>query len=96
LTLTDVPKFLMASNMSERDAKQVTASVANIPIAAQTMLPNYGKRPMKGDLFEGKPDVWTDENLWPVGKAEVDADDADDADTTDDTDGDKNEKDEWL
>lgn len=75
LLLSDVPKFLAESNMLKSDINRICMSVANIPIAAQAMLPNFNKRPVKGDLFDGKPNVWDDTNLWPnselsLGKSE--------------------------
>lgn len=68
LGMKDVKGFLTRSNVKEDDAKQIARSVANIPIGAQAALPNYGKRPQKGDLFREKT------NLWPVDKSELGAD----------------------
>lgn len=65
LTLTDVADFLKEGNMEERWIDRVCESVANIPLSAQAQLPNFSRRPVKGDLFDGKPDVWEDTNIWP-------------------------------
>lgn len=58
LDLKTVPKFLEHGNVSNGDAKEIVRSVANIPIGAQAVLPNYSKRPQKGDLFKEKTDLW--------------------------------------
>lgn len=84
LALTEVVDFLKEMNMQQDLAEAVTESVSNIPIGAQSQLPNYEEIPVKGDLFDGKPDVWEDKYLWPVGhKAEVAQEEQD-------------EEDEWL
>lgn len=92
LSLTDVPDFLSSTNIDKSFIKQIAESVVNIPIGAQRKLPKYDKRPMKGDLFKAKPDIWTDENLWPFTSDEKKP--AKKAKKTDDS-GD-NEKDSWL
>ena len=51
-------RFLKKNNVSDSDAKKIVRSVANIPIGAQASLPNFGKRPKKGDLFKEKTDLW--------------------------------------
>lgn len=66
LELSNVETFLREFNMTKSDAAAVADSLCNIPIGAQTALPNFSKIPQIGDLFEGKPDVWEDTNLWPV------------------------------
>jgi hypothetical protein len=58
LDLERVPAFLKHANVGAADAKQIARSVANIPIGAQAALPNFGKRPQKGDLFKKKTDLW--------------------------------------
>ena len=58
LNLQDVEEFLKKNNVSDSDAKKIVRSVANIPIGAQASLPNFGKRPKKGDLFKEKTDLW--------------------------------------
>lgn len=65
LDLQSVKGFLMDNNVREDDAERIIRSVANIPIGAQAALPNFGKRPQKGDLFKDKSD------LWPVSQGEV-------------------------
>jgi len=65
LTLSDVENFLQKNNVSKTDAKKILRSVAGIPIGAQVALNNYSKRPMAGDLFQEKTD------LWPVDKGEM-------------------------
>ena len=72
LVLNGVAEFLQSSNMNEREIDRVAESVANIPIGAQAQLPSFPKRPVKGDHFAGKPDVWEDKNLWPIASAEAD------------------------
>lgn len=58
LSLRDVEKFLTGAGLSSTDAEKVVRSVVNIPIGAQAALPNYNKRPKKGDLFKEKTDLW--------------------------------------
>lgn len=65
LLLTEVSQYLSVTNMSESEKSAVCDSVAGIPICAQAKLPNFARRPQKGDVFAGKPDAWTDANLWP-------------------------------
>lgn len=71
ITLKDVPKFLKQFNIDGDAIDNIIKSVSHIPIKAQAKLKNFKKRPIKGDLFDGKPNVWTDENIWPVGHAEL-------------------------
>ena len=65
LNLQDIGEFLTKNNVSDSDAKKIVRSVANIPIGVQASLPNFGKRPQKGDLFREKTD------LWPIDPGEV-------------------------
>ncbi len=65
LELTQVEEFLQKNNVDKADAKKIVRSVAGIPIGAQAVLPNFAKRPQKGDLFKDKID------LWPIDKSEV-------------------------
>ncbi len=65
LDLKKVPKFLEESNVGTSYIDSIVRSVANIPIGAQAALPNFAKRPVKGDLFREKTD------MWPVDKAKV-------------------------
>ncbi|MFA6042170.1 MAG: hypothetical protein WCV85_00740 [Patescibacteria group bacterium] len=65
LDLKDVPAFLKKHNVQLGDAEKIARSVANIPIGAQAALPNFSKRPKKGDLFREKTD------LWPVDPQEL-------------------------
>jgi hypothetical protein len=58
LDLEGVPAFLKHANVDATVAKLIARSVANIPIGAQAALPNFSKRPQKGDLFEKKADLW--------------------------------------
>lgn len=60
-----VEEFLRKNNIIGNDAKKIAQSVANIPIGAQATLPNFGKRPQKGDLFRNKTDIW------PISKEEA-------------------------
>lgn len=70
LTLKRVKKFLLESNVEEEDAEGIARSVANIPIGAQATLPNFSRRPQKGDLFKNKTDPW------PVNQEEIPKDDS--------------------
>ena len=65
LKLREVEAYLMSNNVDARTADLIVSSVANIPIGAQAALPNFGKRPQKGDLFRNKTD------LWPIDPNEV-------------------------
>lgn len=65
LALRDVKAYLTTNNVDARTADLIASSVANIPIGAQAALPNFGKRPQKGDLFRNKTD------LWPINPDEV-------------------------
>ncbi len=65
LELQDVNALLTKNKVSDADAKRIVRSVAGIPIGAQAALPNFDKRPQKGDLFREKTD------LWPVDPSEV-------------------------
>lgn len=65
LTLNEVTSFLTEHNVSEREADQILRSVANIPLGAQSVLPNYDRRLNVGDLFKEKTD------LWPIDPDEV-------------------------
>ncbi len=65
LDLSQVKEVLQRHNVSKIDADKIVRSVANIPIGAQASLPNFSKRPKKGDLFRSKTD------LWPIDPGEV-------------------------
>lgn len=65
LGLEQIEEFLQRNNVTKSDAKMIARSVANIPIGAQAALPNFGKRPAKGDVFREKTD------LWPIDPSEV-------------------------
>jgi hypothetical protein len=58
LNLASAQKFLRDHEVGLRDAQRIIGSVANIPIGAQAALPNFKKRPKKGDLFKSKTDLW--------------------------------------
>lgn len=70
LVLNEVADFLVRSNMPKSMSELVANEISKIPVAAQASLPNFSKRPMKGDIFADKPDVWEDKNLWPVGDSD--------------------------
>jgi hypothetical protein len=70
LTLDDVPEFLAKFNISKEFITKISEAVVNVPLKAQAKLKNFKKKPVKGDLFEAKPDVWTDENIWPIENVE--------------------------
>ncbi len=63
LELEEVEGFLAMNGVSDTDAQRIVRSVSDIPIGAQAALPNYGIRPMQGDLFSSKDD------LWPIGSS---------------------------
>ncbi len=65
LGLDQVTEFLTSNNVSTADAEAILRSVSNIPIGAQAALPNYSRRPQKGDVFKEKTD------LWPISPSEV-------------------------
>lgn len=65
IRLIDVISFLENNNIDAVNAKKILNSVANIPIGVQAALPNYGKRPKKGDIFREKTD------LWPIDPVEL-------------------------
>lgn len=69
LVLNDVPGFLEQFNIKSPMIEKIAESVSNVPVGAQQQLPGYENRPQKGDLFEGKPDVWEDQYLLAEGKA---------------------------
>lgn len=73
LLVTGVKEFLRGFNLNCLEIDSIANSVVGIPIAAQKILLNYGKKPMKGDIFDGKPDVWENKHIWPVAseKTEV-------------------------
>jgi len=72
LQLADVEEFLRSANVAKEQAQRIVRSVAKIPIGAQAALPNFGKRPKKGDLFREKTDPWPiDASEVPTGKPEV-------------------------
>lgn len=65
LGLDQVTDFLTSNNVGVTDAEAILRSVSNIPIGAQAALPNYDRRPQKGDVFKEKTD------LWPINPSEV-------------------------
>ncbi len=58
LDLLSVEAYLTERGVSPADAKAIERSVRNIPIAAQTMLPNFNNIPVRGDIFDQKTDLW--------------------------------------
>jgi hypothetical protein len=71
LELEQVGDFLAEHNVSVNAAQAIVRSVSNIPIGAQAALPNYNRRPQKGDIFREKVDVFKKTNLWPIDPHEV-------------------------
>lgn len=55
IDLRQISDFL---KISKEEADRIIRSVANIPIGAQAVLPNFNRRPKLGDLFRNKTDVW--------------------------------------
>lgn len=68
LELGTVQEFLEKNNVKTEIAERIVKSVANIPIGEQVALPNFPKRPQKGDIFAEKT------SLWPMDKSEIDSD----------------------
>lgn len=64
-----IKEFLIQRQVSEYEAGLIYHSVKNIPIGAQAKLPNFGRQPQQGDLFAGKPDINTRENIWPINSS---------------------------
>lgn len=90
LPLTDINKFLTSNNLSPNVANSISLSMAKIPIHAQMQLANYTKKPVKGDIFEGKPNIWEDTNLWPIHKI------AQNENTNSENDSENMQEDDWL
>lgn len=67
LSIIDVCDFLKQFNISASDASSIADSLIDVQVGLQSRLPNYECRPVKGDLFEGKPNIWDNTNLWPIG-----------------------------
>jgi hypothetical protein len=67
LDLERVESFLTDHNVERNAVREIMRSVVNIPIGAQAELPNYDRRPMAGDVFRTKTDIW------PMDPAEVPA-----------------------
>lgn len=65
LMLNDVPDFLREFNVNNVDIDKICDSMVDLPFGVQAQHQSYHKMPKKGDLFDGKPDVWEDKNLWP-------------------------------
>lgn len=66
LGLDDIAAFLGRHNVGKNETRAIVRSVANIPIGAQAALPNFSRRPKKGDLFRQKTDPW------PIDPKEID------------------------
>jgi len=63
LDLQSVESFLIdQAEISKSEAAFIKKAVANIPLGAQAILPNFDKLPKKGDVFAKKDDSW------PIGK----------------------------
>ena len=70
LKLTKVPEFLREFNLDDDIIEKILGAVINVPHSVQSRLQQYSTLPQKGDIFEGKPDVWNDKHLHPVKKTE--------------------------
>ena len=63
LDLQSAKSFLVdQAGISKDDAALIRKAVANIPLGAQAILPNFDRLPKKGDVFAEKSDPW------PIGK----------------------------
>lgn len=58
LNLQSVVEYLEGRGVSKADAALIERSVRNIPIGAQTVLPNFNNIPAKGDIFNAKTDLY--------------------------------------
>jgi hypothetical protein len=59
LGLQEVEKFLRKNaEMSATNATAIMRGVANIPLKAQALLPNFDRVPLAGALFKTKGDAW--------------------------------------
>ncbi len=59
LSLQEVEPFLKKnSEMSTATAIAIARGVANIPLKAQALLPNFDRVPLAGALFKNKDDAW--------------------------------------
>lgn len=67
LSLEEVEGFLAEHKVPSLAARALMRSVVNIPIGAQTVLPNFDRQPVAGDVFRKKTD------LWPLAPNEVSA-----------------------
>lgn len=65
LDMQTIIHFLCEHKLSQPIAEQIVRAISHIPLAAQTMLPNFYKIPKAGDLFRNKTD------LWPIDPAEL-------------------------
>lgn len=65
LDLESLSDFLRDNGVSKNDTEAIRRSVINIPLGAQAALPNFDRRPQKGDVFREKTD------LWPIDPNEV-------------------------
>jgi hypothetical protein len=68
LTLESAEKFLTDRKVPKSQARLIVGAVEHIPLAAQTLHPNFKRLPKPGDLFERKTD------LWPVDQSKVELD----------------------
>ncbi len=82
ISLSSAKDFLREHGVPADAAAKIVRAVAHIPLAAQTLAPNFDKLPKVGDLFKEKTD------LWPVDPQEVPEATVEDKD--------KGEETEWL
>jgi len=87
----EVVTFLTRMNVDEAAAETIMEALVDIPLGAQAQLPNFDRRPMKGDFFAEKPDVWEDTNIWPISSSSVEEAEEDGEDEDDDE-----ERDTWI
>jgi hypothetical protein len=65
LDLQTAIDFLASHEVEKGVARKIVNAISGIPIGAQTVLPNFGRIPKKGDLFAAKTD------LWPIDPSKV-------------------------
>ena len=65
ITLDSSEGFLLEHRVPKSQARLIVEAVEHIPLAAQTLHPNFKRLPKPGDLFEKKTD------LWPIDSSKI-------------------------
>lgn len=94
LGLCDLHEFFKNHGVPADVVRLLEASLVNIPLGAQALLPNFGRRPMAGALFREKGDLWP---MTPEEIATYEAEHGNEGETKPDVAGKKVDEDlEWL